>query len=106
MIKKGDTVYVRTGKYRKQTGRVLNVDRKKNMILVEGINQCKKHQRPSQKQPKGGIVTIELPVHMSNVALVVQTDEGQRPTRIKKKTIDEGGRKIKVRVSCLTGEQL
>ena len=106
MIKKGDIVYVRTGKYKKQTGRVLNVDRKKNRILVEGINQCKKHQRPSQKQPKGGIVTIEMPVHMSNVALVVQTDEGQRPTRIKKKTIDEGGRKVKVRVSCLTGEQL
>jgi len=106
MIKKGDTVYVRTGSYRGQTGRVLRVDRKKNMILVEGINQRKKHQRPTQKQPKGGVVTIEQPVHMSNVALVVQTDEGPRPTRIKKKTIDEGGRKVKVRVSCLTGEQL
>jgi len=106
MIKKGDTVYVRTGSSRGQTGRVLRVDRKKNKILIEGVNQCKKHQRPSQKQPQGGIVTIEMPVHMSNVALVVQTDEGPRPTRIKKKTIDEGGHKVKVRVSCLTGEQL
>jgi len=106
MIKKGDTVYVRTGSYKGRTGRVLNVDRKKNRILVEGINERKKHQRPSQKQPKGGIVTIEQPIHLSNVALVVQTDAGQRPTRIKKKTIDEGGRKVKVRVSCLTGEQL
>ena len=106
MIKKGDTVYMRAGAYRGQTGRVLRVDRKKNTILIEGINLRKKHQRPSQKQPKGGIVTIELPVHMSNVALAVQTDEGLRPTRIKKKTIDEGGRKVKVRVSRLTGEQL
>ena len=106
MIKKGDTVYVRTGSYRGQTGRVLKVDRKKKMILVEGINQRKKHQRPTQKQPKGGILTIEQPVHLSNVALVVQTDKGQRPTRVKKKTIDEGGRKVRVRVSCLTGEQL
>ena len=85
---------------------MLNVDRKKNRILVEGINERKKHQRPSRKQPKGGIVTIEQPIHLSNVALVVQTDAGQRPTRVKKKTIDEGGRKVKVRVSCLTGEQL
>ena len=106
MIKKGDTVYVRTGKYRGQTGRVLRVDQKKDKILVEGINMCKKHQRPSQKQPKGGIVTIEQPVHLSNVALIVQTDDGPRPTRIKKKTIDEGGRKVRVRVSCLTGEQV
>lgn len=106
MIKKGDTVYVRTGSYKGKTGRVLNVDRKKNRILVEGINERKKHQRPSRKQPKGGIVTIEQPIHLSNVALVVQTDAGQRPTRVKKKTIDEGGRKVKVRISCLTGEQL
>jgi large subunit ribosomal protein L24 len=106
MIKKGDTVYVRTGKYRDRTGRVLRVDRKKNMILVEGINTQKKHQKPSQKQPKGGILTVEMPIHLSNVALMVQTDEGQRPTRVKKKTIDEGGRKVKVRVSTLTGEQI
>jgi len=106
MIKKGDIVYVRTGTYRGKTGRVLRVDRKKKMILVEGINLRQKHQRPTQKQPKGGIVSIEQPVHLSNVALMVQTDEGKRPTRVKKKIIEEAGRKVKVRVSCLTGEQL
>ena len=106
MIKKGDTVYVRTGKHKGETGRVLSVDRKNNKILVEGINERKKHQRPSQKQPKGGILTVEQPIHLSNVALVVQTDGGQRPTRVKKKTIEEGGRKVKVRVSMLTGEQI
>ena len=106
MIRKGDTVYVRTGSDRGRTGRVLSVDPKKKTILVEGINMRQKNQRPTQKQPKGGILTIEQPIHLSNVALVVQTDQGQRPTRIKKKTIEEGGRKVKVRVSCLTGEQI
>lgn len=106
MIRKSDTVFVRTGSYKGKTGRVLNIDRKKKMILVEGINMRQKHQRPTQKQPKGGIVSIEQPIHLSNVALVVQTDEGKRPTRLKKKTIEEGGRKVKVRVSCKTGEQV
>jgi large subunit ribosomal protein L24 len=106
MIKKGDTVYVRTGSDKGRTGRVLKVNRKKNSILVEGINQRHKHQRPTQKQPKGGILTVEQPIHLSNVALVVQTDQGPRPTRIKTKTIEEGGKKIRVRVSCLTGEQV
>jgi large subunit ribosomal protein L24 len=106
MIRKGDTVYVRTGSDKGRTGRVLKVDRKKNQILIEGINKRQKHQKPTQKQPKGGILTVEMPVHLSNVALVVQTDGGQKPTRVKKKIIDEGGKKIKVRISTLTGEQI
>jgi large subunit ribosomal protein L24 len=106
MIKKGDTVYVRTGSDKGRTGRVLRVDRKKMTVLVEGINKRHKHQRPTQKQPKGGIVTMERPIHLSNVALMIQTDQGLRPTRVKNKIIDDGGRKVKVRVSCLTGEQI
>ena len=106
MIRKGDTVYVRTGSDKGRTGRVLKVDRKKNMILVEGVNKRQKHQRPTQKQPKGGILTAEQPIHLSNVALIIQTDQGKKPTRVKKKTIDEGGHKVRIRVSCLTGEQL
>lgn len=106
MIKKGDTVYIRTGSSKGQTGRVLRVDPKKGTILVEGVNMRHKHQRPTQKQPQGGIVTIEQPVQLSNVALMVQTDAGMRPTRVKKKTIEEGGKKIKVRISTLTGEQV
>lgn len=106
MIKKGDTVYVRTGSDKGRTGRVLNVDRKKMTILVEGVNKRQRHQRPSQKQPKGGIITMEKPIHLSNVALIIQTDKGPRPTRVKAKVIDDGGKKVKVRVSCKTGEQL
>ena len=106
MIKKGDTVYIRTGADKGKTGRVLDVDTKKKTVLVEGVNNHKKHQRGTQKAPKGGILTVELPVHISNVALVVKTDEGQRPTRVKKKTIVDGGKKTKVRVSRLTGEEI
>jgi large subunit ribosomal protein L24 len=106
MIKKGDTVYVRTGSDKGLTGRVLGVDRKKNTILVEGVNKRQKHQRPTKSQPKGGIVTFERPIHLSNVALIIQTDKGPRPTRAKKKIIEESGRKVRVRVSCRTGEQI
>lgn len=106
MIKKGDTVYVRTGSDKGLTGRVLGVDRKKNTILVEGVNKRQKHQRPSKTQPKGGIVTAERPIHLSNVALIIQTDKGPQPTRVKKKIVEESGRKVRVRVSCRTGEQI
>ena len=106
MIKKGDTVYIRTGAQRGKTGRVLAVNPKKGTILVEGVNKVHRHQRPTQKNPKGGIITREQPVHISNVALVVQTSDGPKPTRVKKKVIDEGGKKVKVRISRMTGEQI
>ena len=106
MIRKGDTVYVRSGSGKGKTGRVLRVDSKKGMILVEGINMRSRHQRPTQKNPKGGVLTIEMPIHISNVGLAVQAEGGSRPSRVKMKTVDEGGKKVKVRVSVLTGEQI
>jgi large subunit ribosomal protein L24 len=106
MIKRGDTVYIRTGSQKGKTGRVLAVNPKKGTILVEGINKAHRHQRPSQKNPKGGIVTREQPVHISNVALFIQTGEGPKPTRVKTKVIDDSGKKVKVRISRLTGEQI
>jgi large subunit ribosomal protein L24 len=106
MIKKGDTVYIRTGSSKGKTGRVLAVNPKKKTILVEGVNKVHQHQRPTQKNPQGGIITREQPIHISNVALVVQTAEGSKPTRAKKKVIDDSGKKVKVRISRLTGEQI
>ncbi len=103
-IKKGDTVYVRTGAAKGKTGRVLNVDVKKGKILVEGVNMRKKHQRPTQKSPKGGIITIEAPIDLSNVAIYSSTLGG--PTKIGTRVIDEGGRKKKVRICKATGEQI
>ncbi len=103
-IKKGDTVYVRSGASRGKTGRVLNVDVKKQMILVEGINMKKRHQRPTQKQPKGGIISIEAPIHLSNVAVYSSTLGG--PTKISTRSINEGGKVTKVRTCRKTGEQI
>jgi large subunit ribosomal protein L24 len=66
-IKKGDQVVVLAGKYRGRAGRVLRVYPKKDRIVVEGINMIKRHTRPTQRHPKGGIVEKEAPIHISNV---------------------------------------
>ncbi len=103
-IRKGDTVYIRTGKSAGQTGKVLFVDLKKDTVLVEGVNMIKRHQKPTQNNPSGGIITIEAPLHVSNVALYSNTLNG--PTRLSSKVIDEGGKKIKIRICRKTGEQI
>ncbi len=103
-IKKGDTVYVRTGQNKGKTGKVLFVNTKKQMVLVEGVNMRKRHQRPTQKNPQGGVISIEAPVHVSNVALYSSTLNG--PTKISHTVINEGGRTVKVRVDRKSGEQI
>ena len=103
-IKKGDTVYIRCGSYRGKTGKVLHVNPHKQTILVEGINMKKRHQRPTQRNPKGGILAIEIPIHISNVALYSSTLGG--PTKVSTRRVDEGGRTKKVRICRKTGEQL
>jgi large subunit ribosomal protein L24 len=105
LIKKGDTVYVRCGSHKGKTGKVLHVNPRKQTVVVEGINMKKRHQRPTQKNPKGGILVIEAPIHVSNVALYSSTLGG--PTRITTRRIDEGGGRIKkVRICRKTGEQV
>ena len=103
-IKKGDTVYVRSGAQKGKTGKVLFVNPDKNTVVVEGINMKKRHQRPTQKNPKGGVVTIEAPIHVSNVAVYSSTLGG--PTRTSTRVIEESGRPVKVRICKKTGEQI
>ncbi len=103
-IRKGDTVFIRTGKSAGKTGKVLHVNSDKDTVLVEGINMMKRHQKPTQKSPKGGVITIEAPVHISNVALFSSTLGG--PTKISNKVINEGGKKSKIRICRKTGEQI
>ena len=103
-IRKGDTVYVRSGQYKGKTGRVLHVDLKKQRILVEGINMKKRHQKPSQKNQKGGIISIEAPVHLSNIALYSSTLSG--PTKVSTAVVQDGGKATKVRICRKTGEQI
>lgn len=86
-IKKGDTVFVNTGEYKGQQGRVLEVIRKKDRALVEGINLVSKHTKPNAKSPQGGILKKEAPVHISNL-MRVDPATG-KPTRSGKKVSNE-----------------
>lgn len=103
-IRKGDTVYIRAGQDKGKTGKVLFVNSDKGTVVIEGINMHKKSQRPTQKSPKGGIISIEGSMHISNVALYSSSLSG--PTKISMKTIDEGNKKTRVRVCRKTGEQI
>jgi len=103
-IRKGDTVYARCGADKGKTGRVLHVDVSKNTILVEGLNMRKKHQRPTQKSPKGGIITLEATMHLSNVAL--WSASLSKPVKTTIRVIEEGGKKRRVRINAETGEQI
>lgn len=103
-IKRNDTVYIRTGADKGKTGRVLFADYDKNTVVVEGISMRKKHQRPTQKSPKGGIITIEGPIHISNVALYSSSQS--KPVKFATKIIEEGGRKRRVRINVETQEQI
>ena len=79
-IKKGDTVYVNAGEDKGKTGRVLRVLVKEQRAVVEGINMVSKHTKPNAKHPQGGIITMEAPVHVSNLNLL--DPKSNRPTRI------------------------
>jgi large subunit ribosomal protein L24 len=103
-IKKNDTVYVLTGQDKGKTGRVLFVNVDKNRAVVEGVNMRKKHQRPTQKSPKGGVVTVEGPIHLSNIGLY--NSSLGKPTRVSTRIIEDEGKQKKVRVCRKTGEQL
>jgi large subunit ribosomal protein L24 len=69
-IKKGDKVEVLSGKNRGKQGKVLKSFPQSNRVVVEGVNLMKRHTRPSQENPQGGIVTKEAPIDISNTALI------------------------------------
>jgi len=96
-IKKGDTIQVISGNEVGKSGRVIKVFRLKNKVVVEGLNMVKKHARPTQENPQGGIMEKEAPIHISNIMLV----SGGRPTRTGYKVLEDGK---KVRYAKRTGE--
>ncbi len=105
-IKKNDNVIVIAGNEKGKTGKVLKVFPKKQRVIVEGVNIIKRHTRPSQKNPQGGIIKKEAPIHISNVMLLdPKTNER---TRVGSKIIlDENtGKKKIVRVSKKSGEMI
>ncbi len=69
-IKVGDTVKVVAGDHKGSEGKVVTVDKIKNKAIVEGVNLVSKHEKPSAKNPQGGIVKKEAPLHVSNLSLI------------------------------------
>ena len=98
-IKKGDYVVVIAGKDKGKKGNVLRVIPKEDRVVVEGVAVVKRHVRPSQVDPEGGIRTFEAPIHISNVAHLDPKDNV--PTRVGFKTLKDG---TKVRVARKSGE--
>jgi large subunit ribosomal protein L24 len=96
-IKKGDRVVLLTGKDKGRQGSVLKVFPKEERVLVEGLNMVKRHTKPSQADPNGGVKNKEAPVHVSNVAVV---DSAGKPTRVGFRM--EGDKKV--RFAKTTGE--
>jgi len=92
-VKKEDTVIVISGKDKGKKGRVLAAFPRENRVLVEGVNMVKKHQKPNPKNPQGGIITQEAPIHASNVMLV--DPKTGLPTRVGYKVL-ENGKKVRV----------
>ena len=102
-IKKGDTVLVIAGKDKGAKGKVIQAYPAKQRVLVEGVNRIKKHTRVSQTSrgaQTGGIVTQEAAIHISNVMVV---DSDGKPTRVGKKTTEDGKR---VRISRRNGKEI
>jgi large subunit ribosomal protein L24 len=91
-IRKGDKVVVLTGRDKGRTGEVVEVNPSASRALVRGVNLVKRHQRQTAQQ-EGGIISKELPVHLSNIAIADPKDG--KPTRIGFK-IGNDGRKVRI----------
>ena len=69
-VRKNDQVIVLAGNYKGKRGKVLKVFPEENRVIVEGVNFIKRHSRPTQKNPQGGIIEKEAPIHVSNVMVI------------------------------------
>ncbi|MEG0327276.1 MAG: 50S ribosomal protein L24 [Erysipelothrix sp.] len=91
-IKRNDKVQIITGSYKGTIGEVIEVLPKQNKVKVEGVNLVKKHMKPNQMNPDGGIIEQEAWIHVSNVALY--DPKAKAPSRVGYK--DEKGKKVRV----------
>jgi large subunit ribosomal protein L24 len=100
-IKKGDTVVVRSGRYKGKTGKVTMVHPSTNQLTVEGINIVKKHMKPSNVYPQGGIIDITKPLNVSKVGIVEPTSK--KASRIGYQIGKDGA---KVRIYKKSGKEI
>jgi large subunit ribosomal protein L24 len=100
-IMKGDRVRVIRGNYRDMEGSVLEVLPDEDRVRVEGVNLRKRHTRPSQSDPEGGIISMVAPIHISNVMLIDPASE--KPTRVRMRVEDDG---TKERISVKGGNPI
>ncbi|NWF90216.1 MAG: 50S ribosomal protein L24 [Ignavibacteriaceae bacterium] len=105
-IHKNDNVMVITGNDKGKSGKVLKVYPSNSKVIVEGINIRKRHTKPNQKNPQGGILEKEAPIHVSNVMLI--DPKSNKPTRLGSQIIiDEKTKKNKrIRISRDSGEMI
>ena len=98
-IRKGDNVKVVSGNYKGQTGRIIKIINKNNRAIVEGINKVKKHMRPNQENPQGGIIEKEMSINMSNLMLMHKN----KPVKVGFKFVKDNK---KVRFNKINGDQI
>ena len=99
-LKKGDTVMVRSGKYKGRTGKILTTHPALNAVTVEGINIVKKHMKPNRTHPQGGIIDITKPIAVSKVGIL--DSAANKPSRIGYKLSDG----TKTRVMKSSGKEI
>ena len=85
-VRKGDTVVVLAGKDKGKQGKVLQALPKKSKVVIEGVNKVKRHTKPSQSNPQGGIIVKEAPMNVAKVMLVCPACD--KATRIAKKEVN------------------
>jgi large subunit ribosomal protein L24 len=100
-LRKGDLVVVISGKNKDKQGKIARVFEETDRVVVEGVNLIKRHMRPTAKNPSGGILEKEAPLHACKV-MPVDPKTG-KPTRVRFKTDDKGH---KVRIAVKSGDEL
>jgi large subunit ribosomal protein L24 len=97
-IRKGDKVMVIAGAQKGSVGTVTRVFPEFSKVIVEGVNRVKRHMKPTPRQPEGGIIEKDRPIHVSNVALVDPSTD--KPTRVK--SGEQDGKKVRIAVKSGT----
>lgn len=95
-LKVDDEVMVIAGKHKKQTGHILHIDREKKQVIVKGVNLRKRYTRPTQENPKGGVIEIEMPIALSNVQYY---DSREKKISRIAFGLDKGGKKVRYSVA-------